>query len=292
MQKKLFMSVGFALIIALVFIGCGKFKAKPTASQVSTVATDATLSESLNNDMFKVADDETKNGLYKDSVTGKTDFTYRSLTDTCAVVTFNNNGGAWPKTLTIDFGTSGCTNLSTGVTRKGKLIISISGMLHIAHSKATVTTDNYYVNDYKVEGTKTIENMGRNTAGHIYYEVRDIAGRITKPTGGTITWESVRENEWVAGESTNFFTSGIAGICDDQYSITGWGGGTASSGDTYRLDIVTPLAKTVCCRFIQSGSIRYSLNGTEVATVDYGTGTCDASASLDYDGRVYVVYVP
>jgi len=292
MRKKLALSFSVAGILTLMFAACIKPTTKPTVTQASNVATDATISESLNNDLYKVYDNETKNGQYKDSVSGKTDMVYQSLTDTCATVTFNNNGGAWPKTLTIDFGTTGCTELTSGITRKGKVIVTLSNMMHITGAVATVTVDNYYVNNYKIEGSKTITNMGRNSAGHIHYEVKDIAGRITKPTGGVITWESTRDDEWVAGESTNFFTNGLAGICDDTYSITGTGGGTASSGDTYRLEIVAPLQKQICCRWVQSGSIKYFLNSYELGTVDYGTGTCDASADIHYDGRVYVVYVP
>lgn len=281
-----------ALVVSVGFFSsCRKQTKKPTTSQISSAGTDLTLADNLTNDMFNVVDNESKNGAYKDSVSGKTDFTYKSLTDTCALVTFNNNGGTWPKTLTVDFG-EGCTNLSTGVTRKGKVIISFSGMYRDAGSVISATTDNYYVNGNKIEGTKSITNNGRNTGGNLVFEVHDDAFLITKPDGGTVTWESVRQNEWVEGESTTWLTNGVAGICDDMYSITGFAEGTSSEGDDYRMDVVDPLIKEVCCRWVTSGSIAYKLNGYDVATVSYGDGTCDARAEFDYDGRVYVIWVP
>ncbi len=291
MKKTQILTSAIASAMFFLLLASCLPKKKVTASQLTNVATDAALTQSLNDDLYNVVDGETKNGQYKDSVNGKTDFTYQSLIDTCALVTFNNNGGLWPKTLTIDFGT-GCTNLSTGVIRRGKLNISISGKLDEAGKSATVIPDNYFVNGNKIEGTKVISNSGRNMAGNIVYRVQDMGVRITKTDGGVITWESDRNHEFIAGEATNFFTHGISGICDDTYALTGWAQGEVSSGDDYRMEIAAPLQHTVCCRYVQSGSITYFLNGDEVATVSYGDGTCDASADLDFDGRVYVVIIP
>lgn len=48
--------------------------------------------------------------------------------------------------------------------------------------------------------------------------------------------------------------------------------------------ITKPLVKINGCDYIVEGTIEYQLNGTAVAVVDYGDGTCDNLASKTVDG--------
>lgn len=270
----------FATAVALIFSAC-ELREQP---DYQTLASDASITENVSNDVFNVVDNESKNGQHSGDIGGKTGvFTYLSAVDTCAQVTLEISNG-WPYTLTIDFG-SGCTD-NLGVTRKGKVIGVFTAPYRDSGSVVTVTFDNYFVNDHQVEGTKTITNNGTNNNGNLSFTVRDINGLITKPDGGKITWSSTRTNEWIAGEST------LLNFCDDTYSITGSAEGTVSSGDTYRLDVDTdPLIKKVCCRWVSDGSITYTINGSQTATIDYGSGTCDPSATLAFEGQTFTILV-
>jgi len=253
----------------------------------ATLAEDATATESAFNDVFRVVDDESKNGQYEATV-GKTSVTYVSHIDTCAIVTINTNGGNFPMTLTIDFG-SGCTD-AYSVVRKGKIICIYSGRYRDTGSNVTVTTDNYYVNDFKVEGEEIYTNNGRNTNGNIEFSSVVNNGKITKPDGGIITWHSERTNEWAEGESTTWL-NGISGICDDVYLVTGYGEGTTSDGHDYRIDITGPLKKQICCYWVSQGSITVQVDGVQLASIDYGDGTCNPNANLTYGNNTYVIII-
>jgi len=47
----------------------------------------------------------------------------------------------------------------------------------------TVTLTNYYHNDYHIEGTQTIKNMGHNSAGHLVFNVIVSGATVTNPAG-------------------------------------------------------------------------------------------------------------
>ena len=273
------------VIISLTIISSCKEDKKPVNYQ--TLSDDATITESVYSDMFRSVDNESKNGQYQSTV-GKSELTYVSQMDTCAVVTLDLNGGNFPMTLTIDFG-SGCTDIYT-IERKGKIICTYSGAYRTAGSTVTITTDNYYVRGYKVEGTELITNNGRNTNGNLTFSVAVNYGKVTKPDGGVITWHSERTNEWTEGESTTFLL-GIIGICDDVYMVTGYGEGTTSDGHDYRIDITSPLKKQVCCYWVSQGAISVQVDGVQLGSIDYGGGTCDPDANLTYAGNTYAIII-
>src|SRR5688500_5478315 len=56
--------------------------------------------------------------------------------------------------LTIDFGTSGCQDLK-GNIRTGKLIFTYHGKKFEPVSTVITTTENYFINGVKIEGTRT-----------------------------------------------------------------------------------------------------------------------------------------
>ena len=66
----------------------------------------------------------------------------------CATLTVTPLIG-FPKTITIDFGTS-CTS-PNGITRKGIIRVVISDSVRKTGSTAVMTFDNYFVNNFKVK---------------------------------------------------------------------------------------------------------------------------------------------
>ncbi len=274
-----------ALFMCFVFIlsACKKKE----EIDYSLLAEDSAITESVSNDVFKVVDHESKNGQYKDEV-GKTTFSYTSSLDTCAIVTLNTNGGNFPMDLTIDFG-AGCTD-AYGTVRKGKIKCVYTGPYTNPGDSVIVTADDYYVNGIKVEGSHIIVNDGRNNDGNLTYSVY-VDVTLTKQDGGIITWTSQRTNEWTEGESTTWIPLGWLSVCDDVYEITGYGAGTTSDGHTYRVDITSPVVKKVCCYWVVQGFVSIQVDGSHVADIDYGNGTCDYSASLVYGGNTYVIVI-
>lgn len=259
-----------ASIVILVFSmsSCNK-----NWEELADAAEESTLAESSFNDVNQIADEAASGNLnsYKtDDASGL---------GPCASITHDTT--STPRMLTIDFGSTNCLCLD-GRNRRGKIIVSYSGRYRDAGSVANFTLDNYFVNDNQILGTKTVTNMGINTAGNIWYDI-SVSGSVIKADGsGTITWNSDREREWIAGYTTS--TRG-----DDEYRITGSASGTTAGGDAYNASITTPLHRSLACRYIDSGVIELTVGSATTRTLDFGSGTCDNTATLTTSGRTRTI---
>ena len=111
----------------------------------------------------------------------------------CASITVTPaaNVNEWPKTVTVDYGTDGCTG-ANGFVRKGKVTYVISKMLRETGATIVISFDNYTVNDHKLEGTYTIRNNGSLMGLNITTVLEN--GKITYPDGkwytkaSNVTW--------------------------------------------------------------------------------------------------------
>jgi hypothetical protein len=67
----------------------------------------------------------------------------------------------------------------------------------------TITPQNYFVNGYQLNGSKTVTNLGENGNGDLHYSI-SVDGSITAPGNAwTSQWESDRIRTWVEGQSTH-----------------------------------------------------------------------------------------
>ncbi len=208
----------------------------------------------------------------------------------CATVTTTP---AWPdttypKVMEIDFGSTNCTGVY-GINRRGILAVTISDRYRNQGSILTVQPQNYFINDIKVEGTNTLTNQGLNANNNLEFNVNVVNGKITYTDNTITTWVSTRTNEWIQGDTTNLFTHGLAGICDDVYLITGAANGINRNGLSYSVNITSPLRKEVCCRWLVSGTLDIIPDGFSTRVVDYGTGTCDNQLAVTINGNTYYV---
>lgn len=206
----------------------------------------------------------------------------------CATLTMTP---AWPdstfpKTLTVDFGSTNCAD-GYGNKRRGVVTAVFTGFYRDASTQITITPQNYYVNDYKVEGTKIVTNNGKNSSGNSSFNVEVKNGKITSPTGDVTTWESTQTREWVVGENTTFLTDGIPGILDDEYDITGTASGTNRAGKKYTVTVTSPLRAAVACRWIKKGKLEVQPEGLRLREVNFGDGNCDNKATVTISGKVY-----
>ena len=268
------------LIIAI--FSCKKDKTVVVDNQ-TTSSRDNGAAENLFADIKKVveeaADDE-----------GQSSKTASYSFGSCATVTVNPAwiDTTWPKVMEIDFGATNCTG-AYGINRRGKLVVTLTDHYRNLGSILTVQPQDYYINDIKVEGTKTITNKGYNSNNHLEYDVDVVNGKITYTDGSVTTWASTRTNEWIEGDSTTLFTNGISGICDDVYLITGSASGVNRNGLSYTVSITSPLRKEVCCRWLVSGTLDVVPSGLATRTVDFGTGNCDNQATITINGNTFNV---
>lgn len=275
-----------ALSTIIVLSSCRKDKDMDVDSSTQS-STDNGAAENIFLDIKKVVeeavDDEGQTAKFGNE--GKA-YTFGACATVTTVPAWGNP--TFPKTMTIDFGSTNCTGYN-GVNRRGQLIISITDHYRTAGSILTVQPQNLYINDVRVDGTKTLTNNGYNSNNHLEYVVQVSNAQLTYTDGTALTWNSTRTNEWIAGDSTTLFTHGIPGICDDVYLVSGSANGVNRNGLSYTVNITSPLRKEICCRWVSSGTMDIIPNGFATRTVDFGAGVCDNNATVTINGNTYNV---
>jgi hypothetical protein len=193
----------------------------------------------------------------------------------CATVTVTPISG-FPKNIVIDFGTTGCTS-PNGITRRGKILVTLTDSLRRAGSVATMTFDAYTVGIHKKEGTITWTNT--STATQRSWRRVCVNGKITNTVTNNY-WLHSGTQDIVQTAGTN--TPNI--LIDDVFSITGNRTVTKPNGTTRVGTVLTALQKKTICDNIDKGT--YKIEGpNHVAIIDFGDGTCDNQATVSIDGN-------
>lgn len=261
-----------ALVVAAVITGCKKEEPEPPEDTSTTSATDNAFADAIFADVWSIADEAARGADGIKSTTGAL---------TCATVTVDTSAN--PKSITINFDSLGCVS-QDGRMRKGIIFATFSGRYRDPGTFISVTLINYYVDQYKVEGTHTVTNEGTNTAGNLWYSVEIDSVLILDTTNQhQITWESSRQREWIAGEST------IWNPFDDVYLITGTANGINQLGGTFDVEITTPLRVQIGCPWVTEGILEVRPQGLYTRYVDYGTGVCDNDAVVTINGVDYPI---
>lgn len=203
-----------------------------------------------------------------------------SLNLVCAVVTVDTL--AFPMTVTIDFGTTNCLG-GDGRNRRGIINATFTGKYRDSLSVITITPSNYYLNDYKIEGTKVVTNKGHNSDGNLWYTVVITNAMITAADGTwNITFDSNRTREWIGGEST-------AILSDDIYEISGTMDGVSRTGNHFIATTTTPVTVKLSCAWIVSGVIEVTPDNVSPRIIDFGSGGCDNDATVSVNGYTFDV---
>jgi hypothetical protein len=268
--SKIFLASLFMVSVVSVSLNsCQKI------ADISDVSEDNAIAESQTNDAMKVVESAAKE---EDLEGSNKNSPFSLIYGSCATLTVTP---AWPdptfpKTLVIDFGTGGCVG-DDGKTRKGVITVVMTGKYRDMGSEMTIETDNYEVNDYLVDLSKTVENMGLNTDNQTYFSIHAEAN-ITTPENETITWTSDRTRTWVEGESTSYSSDGEAGILDDVYLISGTASGVNREGRAYTVQSTKDLRVELSCKWIVEGILEITPEDLQSASIDFGNGTCDDEA--------------
>jgi hypothetical protein len=183
--------------------------------------------------------------------------------------------------LTVDFGT-GCTDLQ-GNVRKGKLIFTYDKWRFTPGSKVITTTENYFVNNIKLEGTRTSVNVTPTENDAPKFHVILENGKATFPNGAIALRNSDITWSWIRGASPALDKLIIhANSAAD--GITG-------EGRSYSVSVVEQLEYKRFCGLAVSGLKKYIVDGGKEITINYGTGTCDNTINVGIDGKSYVVTI-
>jgi len=200
---------------------------------------------------------------------------------TCPTVTLAQPWGTWPNTITIDYGPTGCLGPNGEHLLKGKIIITQTAEMFTAGAKRTKSFENFYVDDVRVEGTKTWTNNGKDASGSWSYTRTATDMKLTYPDGTFSTWNHTHTATLVQGALTPTHR-------DNVWNITGSTLGTNRNGKAFSATIIEPLVKRGNCRWITQGTIQITRDG-KTSTLDFGNGACDRLARLTLSNGEEVV---
>lgn len=256
------------ILLSLVIFSCHKKGNVPDdpANQSNAIVLTAasTILENLYDDVFNQINIEAVNS----NIAGRLNTT--TGIQGCAVVTLSPADlTTFPKTMTLDFG-SGCS--LEPVIRKGKLIVTLSGRLRNAGTTASVAFENYFVDDYKLEGAFNLINNTTNNV--LSFTTQTSNGKLTYP-GGLIyyTYSGTHTYTQIGGSNTPSYF-------DDSWSVSGIGTTTSSANESLAWNITTPLIKNITCGSIVSGIEEFKYNNNTSGSLNFGDGICDRLATL------------
>jgi hypothetical protein len=275
MRSQVFSKISFMIISGLfLFTACEKNDENITSRDI-TMADD----EAITALMYDQAFTEVDMALEQLEYVWTHPMNKKSVQDTCPVIYVDHNDSVyWPKIVTIDFGSEGCEG-PFGAIRKGKIIATITERYLKEGSVRTVTFENFYVNEFRIEGTKSVTNEGLNVDGFMYFTVELTGGKVITPAGKEITRQFSHTRTWIEGQSTPRWR------WDDKYLIEGAASGINRFGKTYTRTITSPLLFAIACLWITSGTIEIQPEDHSLITLDYGNGECDDVATITVNGE-------
>ncbi|MFN0013939.1 MAG: hypothetical protein ACKVU2_05270 [Saprospiraceae bacterium] len=191
---------------------------------------------------------------------------------TCPTVTLAQPWGTWPNTITIDYGSTGCTGPNGDHFLKGKIIITQSAEMFTPGAVRTKTFENFFVDDVQVSGTKTRTNNGKDAAGNWSFTKTATNMAHLYPDGTSTTWNRTHTATLIQGGDTPTHW-------DNVWSVIGNASGTNRNGKAVTAVILEPLIKKALCRWISEGVVEHTRDG-KTASLDFGNGTCDRFGQL------------
>lgn len=239
------------------------------------------LASNIANDLASISDEAAKSNNVTSFKTEET----TALLSSCAILHFDTINHLNPDSVTVNFGTTNCLG-NDGRTRRGSLLVIYNGKYKDSLTTITVIPQNYFVNDNGVSGIKTIKNLGRNASRNLVYQFNANITITKANNGGTFTWNSVRQREWIAGQTTLF------NWLDDKYAITGSANGNNSNGRSFTSVITKPLIRDMsigCRKYFTSGVISHTPNNKPSRVIDFGDGSCDNKATVTINGKIYEI---
>ncbi|MFL1012265.1 hypothetical protein [Flavisericum labens] len=171
----------------------------------------------------------------------------------------------FPKTITIDYGTG--VLCQDGITRKGIVTIVSTNWYRIEDSQHTATFDNYYHENFKVEGTHVVKNLGMNQDSNLEYSVVIENGKVTAPTGAVVYYTENTTRTWIEGSDTPF------NIWDDEYLLNGNQSGVSANGIEYSLTVEESLHFILLPRGIESGILDVDIADISDIKINYTNNT-------------------
>ncbi|HWS01531.1 MAG TPA: hypothetical protein VN249_13000 [Prolixibacteraceae bacterium] len=196
----------------------------------------------------------------------------------CPVISINLT--QQPFTIALDWG-SGCKN-TDGITRSGKIIITLNGMMNVAGSEATFKFVDFVSDGRKISGVHKFTFKGLNAVNNWprYAALSEI--KIVYPDQSYITYRAETFHLQSAGTTT-------ATPLDDTWRTEGSATGVGKDKIAWNATTTKVLIKKGDCNYISSGTIAITPVPGTMRTLDFGNETCDDKATLTLDGKTTTI---
>ena len=262
-----------------------EFNSTDTSSVINEAAVDGYFEDTDDMALTVVsADDGTSTGSRESGgrvvLKNKLDFRFACETTSITIDFAEDNTVQVPHgTITVDFGTTGCTDIK-GNVRKGKVFVEFKGRRFLPNSTIITTTDGYSINGVALEGTRTVTNITGSTEEAPKFSIVLENGKATWSDGTVALREVNRVREWIRA----------ANPLNDQWNVTGTANGTNRNGKVYEMNITAALVYKRECAISNrvfmavQGTKELTVNGKKI-TIDYGTGDCDKTVTITVDGQ-------
>jgi hypothetical protein len=263
-MKNLRIAVVLLLTMA-VFASCEKWRDNRTPF----AASDNALAETSYTDVFRAV---LNAGVYYDGAP--------SNIDTCATRTIQTTAGDYPVTIRLNYGAENCTGYYN-FKKRGIIVAQFLQPISQQNATVNVTLENFYSNDYLVEGNVTIVFLGE-TDGKSKFSVKVADGKITHPDEDVVTWNAEYVYERVEGENSPQF------LWDDVFSITGIAEGKNSNENDFTATVKEPLLFELVCRWANKGVVEVEPSDRKTNSLSYGDGNgCDNQATVTIGKKDY-----
>ncbi len=267
-MKKINILLLSLFAISIFFSSCEKEKTTSVNMDAELeIAEDDALATNILDDVFN------------DAENADTDLSVRSAsTILCRDVDKEWSGDTLIITITYN-GECEYSVFDRTLSRSGKIIIKrFGGKMWQSGATKIITFEDYYVNDVKLEGTKTIVSEGMNAdSTEVMFSINLEGGQITFEDSTVVTREAEKTRLWYLGD--NFWDR-----ADDYYLINGTSTGVNYLGESYTRTL-TELVAAPTCSFIKSGTVEIVIEEESPIILDYGDGECDPYATVTKDGE-------
>jgi len=250
-------------LLALFFLSCQE---DDSNNDIDSAATVETLKEyAIVNKIFQDVGNNSGDAILNSENSASTSKTSKRSGNDPIISIEPLDWVTFPKTITIDYQLG--LVCKDGITRKGLVIINSTNWYGVEGSEHTTTFSNYYHNDYKVEGTHNVKNLGVNAEGDLQYSVMIENGKITTTADQSIKYTEQSVRTWIAGANTPL------NIWDDEYILHGTQSGVSGKGTKYSLTITEQLHFVLLPRSIKSGIVDLDVSNIKDIIVNYTTST-------------------
>lgn len=189
----------------------------------------------------------------------------------------------YPKVVTIDFG-EGCSVVFNGdtITRSGQVIITLTNRWFVLDAQQVMTFNNFYLNNAKIEGTRTITNLGVNNQNRPEISVELENGKVTFADDTYLTRTASHVRAWARQPNP----------VNDTVFITGTASGINTLGENYAREITEPLVLVRCSAFqyrwvVAGGKVDITNSVHGIITIDYNGSGCTGNVVVNKNGSQY-----